>query len=208
MSQDNRGEFRRFARLPKEVMVEVTELTYPMPAEPGEIVQSKDVSAVGICFISATLFAPGTILTVNMREWPIANGIQSSNIRARKERNLVYKISRIALKVTIEKPNFWFSCNRPLIRASTEWNWYHLPCLPRPVRFRTPEGAFVVFGLEFIRAHIGEMTALIVDHTQVLKAGEFFTPFYKILLDKERGPRLAPFLIALGDKATKLLEKI
>ena len=66
MSQKNQGEFRQFPRLPKEVQVEVSELTYPLPTEPGEVVQSKDISAVGICFISFTLFKPGTILTVNI----------------------------------------------------------------------------------------------------------------------------------------------
>ena len=66
MSQKNQGEFRQFPRLPKEVQVEVSELTYPLPTEPGEVVQSKDISAVGICFISSTLFKPGTILKVNI----------------------------------------------------------------------------------------------------------------------------------------------
>ena len=66
MSKKNQDEFRQFPRLPKEVQVEVSELTYPLPTEPGEVVQSKDLSAVGICFISSTLFKPGTILTVNI----------------------------------------------------------------------------------------------------------------------------------------------
>ncbi|MEN8135513.1 MAG: PilZ domain-containing protein [Thermodesulfobacteriota bacterium] len=66
MSPKNHKEFREFPRLPKEVEVEVRELAYPMPTEPGEIVQSKDISAVGICFISSTLFKPGAILTVNI----------------------------------------------------------------------------------------------------------------------------------------------
>jgi hypothetical protein len=66
MSKKNQKEFREFPRLPKEVTVEVSELTYPLPTEPGEIVQSKDISAVGIRFISSTLFKPGTILTVNI----------------------------------------------------------------------------------------------------------------------------------------------
>lgn len=64
--QDNQGEFRQFPRLPKEVVVEVNELTYPLPAEPDEVVRSKDISAVGIRFVSSTLFKPGTILTVNI----------------------------------------------------------------------------------------------------------------------------------------------
>ncbi|MCK4838520.1 MAG: PilZ domain-containing protein [Desulfobulbaceae bacterium] len=66
MSQKNQKEFREFPRLPKEVTVEVSELTYPMPTEPGEIVKSTDISALGIRFISATPFKPGTILTINV----------------------------------------------------------------------------------------------------------------------------------------------
>lgn len=41
-----------------------------------------------------------------------------------------------------------------------------------------------------------------------LRQSEFFTPFYRILLGKERGPRLASFLLALGDKALRLLERV
>lgn len=66
MSQKNQNEFREFPRLPKEVAVEVSELTYPMPTEPGEVVKSVDISALGIRFISVTPFKPGTILTVNI----------------------------------------------------------------------------------------------------------------------------------------------
>lgn len=66
VAQNNQDDFRQFPRLPKEVRVEVNELTYPLPTEPGEIVQSKDISAVGVRFISATSFKPGTILTVNI----------------------------------------------------------------------------------------------------------------------------------------------
>ena len=40
-----------------------------------------------------------------------------------------------------------------------------------------------------------------------LKAKDFFGLMYKILLNKERGPRLASFLITLGDKAIDILER-
>ena len=66
MSQKKQSEFRRFPRFPKEVTVEVSELAYPLPTEPDEIVQSRDISAVGISFISSTLFKPDTILTVKI----------------------------------------------------------------------------------------------------------------------------------------------
>ena len=66
MSKKNQNEFREFPRLPKEVAVEVSELTYPMPTERGEVVKSVDISALGIRFISATPFKPGAVLTVNI----------------------------------------------------------------------------------------------------------------------------------------------
>jgi hypothetical protein len=66
VNQNNQERFRQFPRFPKDVRVEVTELTYPLATAPGEMVRSKDISAVGICFFSATIFPPGTILTVNI----------------------------------------------------------------------------------------------------------------------------------------------
>ncbi len=41
-----------------------------------------------------------------------------------------------------------------------------------------------------------------------LEAPEVFKAGYRVLLNKERGPKLAPFILALGDKATKLLEQV
>ncbi len=41
-----------------------------------------------------------------------------------------------------------------------------------------------------------------------LQPPEFFKAAYLVLLNKERGPKLAPFLLALGEKAVRLLEKV
>jgi len=42
-----------------------------------------------------------------------------------------------------------------------------------------------------------------------LKAPQFFQVVYKVLLNKEAGPRLAPFILAVGRaKVAKLLKKI
>ena len=60
------NESREFPRLPKEVKIEVNELTYPLPTQPGEVARSKDISPVGVCFFSPTLYKTGTILTVNV----------------------------------------------------------------------------------------------------------------------------------------------
>lgn len=66
MSQNNHSDFREFPRLPKEVRVEVSELTYPLSTRPGEVVKTKDISAVGIRFTSATHFQPGAVLAVKI----------------------------------------------------------------------------------------------------------------------------------------------
>lgn len=41
-----------------------------------------------------------------------------------------------------------------------------------------------------------------------LQPSDFFKAAYLVLLNRERGPKLAPFLLALGDKAARLLEKV
>jgi lysyl-tRNA synthetase, class I len=41
-----------------------------------------------------------------------------------------------------------------------------------------------------------------------LKPPEFFKAAYLVLLNKERGPKLAPFLLALGTRAVNVLEKV
>lgn len=42
-----------------------------------------------------------------------------------------------------------------------------------------------------------------------LKAGQFFKACYKVIVNRERGPRLAPFILAVGqERIKKLLDKI
>ncbi len=41
-----------------------------------------------------------------------------------------------------------------------------------------------------------------------LEPKEFFKAGYLVLLNKERGPKLAPFILALGERALKLLEQV
>ena len=60
------NESREFPRLPKEVKIEVNELTYPLPTQPGEVAKSKDISPVGVCFFSPTFYKVGAILTINV----------------------------------------------------------------------------------------------------------------------------------------------
>jgi hypothetical protein len=64
--QNDHEDYRRYPRLPKEVKVEVSQLTYPLPAVPAEITRSKNISPMGLCFLSSELFATGVILTVDI----------------------------------------------------------------------------------------------------------------------------------------------
>ena len=42
-----------------------------------------------------------------------------------------------------------------------------------------------------------------------LSPQDFFRAAYRVLLNKERGPKLAPFVIALGkEKVTRLFDKV
>ena len=41
-----------------------------------------------------------------------------------------------------------------------------------------------------------------------LKPKEFFRAAYLVLLEKEKGPRLVPFVLSLGEKATRLFQSV
>ncbi len=41
-----------------------------------------------------------------------------------------------------------------------------------------------------------------------IPASEIFKAGYRVLLNKERGPKLAPFILSLGERAIKLLERV
>jgi hypothetical protein len=62
---------REFPRLPKEVSVEIGELSYPLSAAAREVAVSKDISPKGVCFICAADYKPGAVLTVkiNLLGW-------------------------------------------------------------------------------------------------------------------------------------------
>jgi hypothetical protein len=57
---------REFPRLPKEVSVEVSELSYPLSTTAQEVVMSKNISPMGVSFKSTTAYQPGTVLTVKV----------------------------------------------------------------------------------------------------------------------------------------------
>jgi len=62
---------REFPRLPKEVSVEVGELSYPLSASTQEVAISKDISPRGVRFRCTSSYQAGTILTVkvNLLGW-------------------------------------------------------------------------------------------------------------------------------------------
>lgn len=66
MNKKTTDESRQFQRRLKEVTVEVSELKYPLEKEATEITNIKDISPTGICFSSAILFKPKTILTATI----------------------------------------------------------------------------------------------------------------------------------------------
>jgi lysyl-tRNA synthetase, class I len=51
-----------------------------------------------------------------------------------------------------------------------------------------------------------ECYAILTNHE--LTSKEFFRAAYSVLINKERGPKLAAFLLELGDRAVKLFEKV
>jgi lysyl-tRNA synthetase, class I len=52
----------------------------------------------------------------------------------------------------------------------------------------------------------GECYTILKKHH--LEGKDFFTACYKVLISKEKGPKLAGFLIELGDRAIHLLESV
>ena len=62
---------RNFPRISKETSIEVEELSYPLPREPGEDGVSKNIGAGGVCFTTAASYNPGTLLSIkiNLLGW-------------------------------------------------------------------------------------------------------------------------------------------
>ena len=62
---------RNFPRISKETSIEVNELSYPLPREPGEDGVSKNIGAGGICFTTTASYNPGTLLSIkiNLLGW-------------------------------------------------------------------------------------------------------------------------------------------
>ena len=62
---------RNFPRISKETSIEVNELSYPLPREPGQNGLSRNIGAGGICFTTNASYNPGTVLSIkiNLLGW-------------------------------------------------------------------------------------------------------------------------------------------
>lgn len=61
------NEKRKFARIPKEVPINVKKLTYPLPEGPGERGAGKNIGENGICFSTQTSYEPKTLLSLEIK---------------------------------------------------------------------------------------------------------------------------------------------
>ncbi|MEN8258236.1 MAG: PilZ domain-containing protein [Thermodesulfobacteriota bacterium] len=102
-TQDAENKSRRFARLPKEATIGVSELTYPLSPQSKDLGRSKDISPVGICFRSATMFAPNTTLTlsIHLPGWHI----HKKNLSFKLDDSSVGKPLTVLAKVVWSKPS-------------------------------------------------------------------------------------------------------
>lgn len=64
--KENHTDQREFARICKEVVIEVSEIAYPLPQEPGERCVCKNISGGGICFTTTSPCKPKTLLSLKL----------------------------------------------------------------------------------------------------------------------------------------------
>ncbi|MDO9263538.1 MAG: PilZ domain-containing protein [Desulfosalsimonadaceae bacterium] len=66
MSNETVNEKRKYPRIPKRVPIQIQELTYPFSNTGGLKGMGKDISAGGVCFISATRFDPKMVVNLKI----------------------------------------------------------------------------------------------------------------------------------------------
>ena len=72
MEDNKTGQDKReFPRIPKNVTMSVKRLQYPMANVDAEPAITKDVTSMGVCFITSELYEPGSLLSidVDLRGW-------------------------------------------------------------------------------------------------------------------------------------------
>ncbi len=107
-------------------------------------------------------------------------------------------------------------------RAGCAWNWLQ-KYAPDDMKFEVQEKVMAKLTEQekkSVKALAQLMKQGILDEEELgkriyslaqdlgVKPQDFFRAAYKALLNKEKGPRLAPFLLMLGDRATQLLEHV
>ncbi len=60
-------EKRKFARIPKQVPINVKKLAYPLPEGPGKRGAGKNIGENGICFSTQTPYEPKTMLSLEIK---------------------------------------------------------------------------------------------------------------------------------------------
>jgi len=67
MDKNNTGQDKReFPRIPKNVTMTVKRLQYPMANVAAEPAITKDVTSMGVCFITSEFYEPGSLLNLDI----------------------------------------------------------------------------------------------------------------------------------------------
>ena len=72
MSRDrNPEEQRSFQRIPNRALIEVHELSYPLPTGPGKMAKARNIAKGGICFVTPTRYPSGSLLNIRigLKNW-------------------------------------------------------------------------------------------------------------------------------------------
>ncbi len=71
MAQSKETNGRKDPRIPKEVHIHISRITYPMPEENNETVTGKNIAKGGICFTGSEPYESGlsVVLKIELRGW-------------------------------------------------------------------------------------------------------------------------------------------
>jgi len=71
MEQSEGKNSRKDQRIPKEIHINISRITYPMPEGSGEIATGKNIAKGGICFTGPEAYESGTsvVLNIELRGW-------------------------------------------------------------------------------------------------------------------------------------------
>lgn len=66
MEQSKSADKRKFPRISKEILIEVSKISYPLSHGPGEQYLSKNISGGGVCFCIDTPYDPEAVLSLKL----------------------------------------------------------------------------------------------------------------------------------------------